>query len=325
MTTDLPSSALLDAVRRHEQTSVLPLRSSVILDTLKREILPTLAYIPLIFPEYTPHGETYHINHLFVVADHVIGREVISALNAAEALILASGIYAHDWGMAVSQLEKQYIYSSFTSTHTNFPDTFWTEHEPEQFARYISKLTGQPRGTADTADPYWPTYVRDTHADRSAHRVRAILEQLDQGLADAVSKVCAAHWLDYKALRDESAFPQDLSVMRHSVNLQALAIYLRLIDLFDIGDDRTPFVLWKYVSPRDPAASIEWRKHRAIRPVVSNTLPNGRQLVVDGYTDDHEVFASLQDSATIAANSFKTAERCWRSSVHPRIILAYAI
>ncbi len=79
------------------------------------------------------------------------------------------------------------------------------------------------------------------------------------------------------------------------MNLRALAVYLRLIDLLDLAEDRTPYVIWKFVAPRDPRSKMEWAKHRALRPVTCPPYQNGRIIRVDGSTDDHEVYASLED------------------------------
>ena len=83
--------------------------------------------------------------------------------------------------------------------------------------------------------------------------------------------------------------------MRETVNLRALAVYVRLIDLFDLGEDRTPYVVWKFVAPRDLRSRMEWTKHRVLRPVTTTPYEKSRNLVVDGSTDSHEVYAALED------------------------------
>src|SRR6185503_21209909 len=41
-------------------------------------------YIVLLFPEYTPHDHTRHLDHLFVLADRVLGKQVYKRLNSSE-------------------------------------------------------------------------------------------------------------------------------------------------------------------------------------------------------------------------------------------------
>ena len=71
--------------------------------------LKTSAIINILFPEYTPHDDQYHLKTLFHVADTILGNQQLESMNSAELFILACSIYGHDWGMAVSDSEKHYI------------------------------------------------------------------------------------------------------------------------------------------------------------------------------------------------------------------------
>ena len=84
-------------------------------------------------------------------------------------------------------------------------------------------------------------------------------------------------------------------MLRETVNLRAITVYLRLIDLLDLGEDRTPYVIWKFVAPRDPCSKMEWAKHRALQPVTCPQYLNGRSILVNGSTDDYEVYVALED------------------------------
>src|SRR5262249_60387329 len=63
-------------------------------------------YIVLLFPEYTPHDHTRHLDHLFALADRILGTPLYTRLKPSELVLLAIGLYAHDWGMAVSNAEQ---------------------------------------------------------------------------------------------------------------------------------------------------------------------------------------------------------------------------
>lgn len=65
--------------------------------------------------------------------------------------------------------------------------------------------------------------------------------------------------------------------------------------MFDLAEDRTPYIIWKFVAPRDPRSKMEWDKHRALRPITSSNYLQGRMILVDGRTDNHEVYAALED------------------------------
>ena len=76
------------------------------LDDFRQHVSNEVHQINELFPEYTPHDEQYHLTKLFHVADTVLGRERIEAMNPAELFVLAVALYGHDWGMAVSEQES---------------------------------------------------------------------------------------------------------------------------------------------------------------------------------------------------------------------------
>lgn len=268
------------------------------LDEFRGRVSGEVRQINELFPEYTPHDEQYHLKRLFHVADTILGKELIEEMNSAELFVLAVALYGHDWGMAVSEIEKQYIVTGKTSEGTREED-LWIL--PDEQVR-LTKFAREQRLTMDTEGhlkeipiELWREYVRQTHAFRSGERVRRFFEPIDGGVADAASRVCIGHWLDFEELQDYNSYPPNFAVLGEIANLRALAVYLRLIDLLDLAEDRTPYVIWQFVAPRDPRSKMEWAKHRALRPVTCPKYQEGRIIQVDGSTDDHEVYAALED------------------------------
>jgi Histidine kinase-, DNA gyrase B-, and HSP90-like ATPase len=264
------------------------------LDDFRERVSGEVRQINLLFPEYTPHEEEYHLSKLFHVASLVLGRDRLEAMNSAELFILTLSLYGHDWGMAVSESEKELILSKNKSMDSS--DIWVLPDEKSRISKFLKnqgiKLDNSEK---EIATELWREYVRQTHAFRSGERVRKYFEQIDGGIADAASRVCEGHWLDFEDLQDYHRYPPDYSVLRESVNLRALAVYLRLIDLLDLSEDRTPYVIWKYVAPRDPRSKMEWAKHRSLRAITCPPYQQGRIIQVDGSTDDHEVYAALED------------------------------
>ena len=82
------------------------------LNDFRERVSGEVRQINLLFPEYTPHDEEYHLSRLFHVASLVLGRERLEAMNSAELFILAIALYGHDWGMAVSETEREFILSN---------------------------------------------------------------------------------------------------------------------------------------------------------------------------------------------------------------------
>lgn len=265
------------------------------LNDFRDRVSAEVRQINLLFPEYTPHDEEYHLSRLFHVASLVLGRDRLEGMNSAELFILAISLYGHDWGMAVGESEKEFILGDKKQTSD---DGFWIlRDEKQRFLRFLKKQGVISNGNDKQNVPFetWREYVRQTHADRSGERVRKYFENIDGGIADAAARVCIGHWLDFEDLEDYHLYPQDFSVLRESVNLRALSVYLRLIDLLDLSEDRTPYVIWKFVAPRDPKSTMEWAKHRALHPITCPPYQQGRIIQVDGSTDDHEVYAALED------------------------------
>jgi len=267
------------------------------LDTFHQTIRAIVGQISLLFPEYTPHDDQYHLRNLFHVADTILGNQQLQSMNSAELFILACSLYGHDWGMAVSNSEKHYILTGRGPDGMTQETLLSLKWDRESFCLFASKCYPPLHDIDKLEDlplPIWQEYVRQTHARRSAERAREHFRRMDSGVAEAVMRVCQSHSLNFEELRDP-LYPTAFSVLREEVNLRALSLYLRLIDLFDLAQDRTPYVLWKFVAPRSPLSSLEWAKHRSLQPITCPTYLEGRCIRVDGSTADHEVFAALED------------------------------
>lgn len=254
-------------------------------------------FIKLTFPEFTDHSSAIHFPNLFRLANVLLGEPLIGQLYAEETFVLAAGLYGHDWGMAVSPGEKELILTGRLSE--GVPDKLWVmNHERERFTEFAREynVSIDAEGFApNLPETYWREYVRRTHAERSAYRSQKWFEEINGGVAQSVAALCIGHWLNLEAIDSEEAFPASLNVLDQRINLRALVLFIRLIDLFDIAEDRTPFAIWRFVSPCDPRSQREWSKHRSLRPVNTEPYLQSRCLVVDGTAANPEVYAELLD------------------------------
>lgn len=263
------------------------------LNDFRERVSGEVRQINLLFPEYTPHDEEYHLSKLFHVASLVLGRARLEAMNSTELFILALSLYGHDWGMAVNEVEKEYI---LTGKSLEDITKLWVlPDEKQRLGKFLKQEGISSEEGKSMPIEVWREYIRLTHALRSGERARKYFEGIDGGIADSLARVSEGHWLDFEDLEDYHQYPPDFAVMRETVNLRALAVYLRLIDLLDLSEDRTPYVIWKFVAPRDPRSKMEWAKHRALRPITCPPYQQGRIIQVDGSTADHEVYAALED------------------------------
>ncbi|HKR58506.1 MAG TPA: ATP-binding protein, partial [Pyrinomonadaceae bacterium] len=267
------------------------------LNRLAKEVAPQIAQIPRTFPEYTPHDWHLHVRRLFGVADRLIGEERYASMLPAELFVFAASLFAHDWGMAVSDAERDAIVAGGkTPNGATFRLLDNETAELRNFAR-DKGLEIKPDGSCPALreDGYWREYVRATHAWRSGLRAQRFFEQTDGGVAQAVAAACEGHWLDLSVIDAETRFPAFLNVRDQRINLRAVVIYVRLVDLFDIGEDRTPYALWLFVGPRDNKSATEWSKHRALRPINVESYQPGRRVVVDGTASEPDLWAALLD------------------------------
>lgn len=298
MPDSLPTCDLIDVLRaKVDARADVKFEYLDRLRDLRERVSGEVRSIGLLFPEYTPHDEEYHLSRLFHVADTLIERRRYEGMNASELFVLACGLYAHDWGMAVSDPERAYITTGRTPDGAAPTDFALLPDETYRLRRFLTErgLNPDEALAQGVSDDDWREYVRQTHALRSAARVRRFFEPVDAGVAESVARACEGHWLDFEQLQNHTQYPTAFAVLRESLNQAALAVYVRLVDLLDIASDRTPYVIWKFVAPRNEQSRMEWAKHRALQPVTCPPYQEGRIVQVDGSTDDHEVYAALED------------------------------
>lgn len=243
-------------------------------------------FIVLLFPEYTPHDHSRHLDQLFALADRVLGTPLYTRLSPLELLLLAFGLYAHDWGMSVSESERQSLLTGANGgSFAILPD------EPSRAQAFIS--TANLAGIS--TEVAWRDYVRLTHGLRSGARLRRHLAPLGSVFAEAVAKIAEGHTMPLREVRDPDRYVLAFSVFGETVNIAAVTTYVRMLDLLDVGEDRTPYALWTFVAPADPISGLEWRKHRALSPVAVKQGSALREVLISGHTDDCAVFAALAD------------------------------
>ena len=253
-----------------------------------------LKQINQLFEEYTPHDDT-HMESLFRITDELLG-DSINSLNGCEACILACAIYGHDWGMAVSNTEKDKIIN-FEDDQTDYallPD------EKPRWIAYCKKnginhdASGKFKADDITID-VWRGYVRDTHSERANARCNKYFEGDLSPLGSLIGEVCDAHWYNIEDIR---CISNSVSVAGLTINLRALATYIRFIDLLDIGSNRTPYALWKFINPSNDVSKTEWKKHQSINPITFKPtvdVDSKRILQIHGMASDIETYSALQD------------------------------
>ena len=262
---------------------------------LRDQVSAEVGGIPSLLPEFTPHNEEHHLMPLIVIADKMLGAKHYEKMNAGELFLLGCGLYTHDWGMAVGQDE---ITSLSTGATTVPPEARFAPlpDERQQLEDFANRYGLTRPGNETPLDKnYLQLYVRETHARRSGARAEAFFRDVNQSVGRALKAICEGHNLSFRQLEDEDRYPRVRSVLSEEVNLCAVTVYVRLVDLFDIGEDRTPSAIRRFVAPRDARAQVEWEKHRCLNPVIFGDYGDGRAVHVDGSADTPEIWAQLED------------------------------
>lgn len=305
MVASIPKCRLTDLLREKTEDSApsqfaYVSELSALLDAVSKDV----PLVQNLFPQFTPHDTTYHLEPLFHLASDLL-LTTLDGLNAAELFLLACALDAHDWGMAVDKQHEQDI--SLGPSTSRWQGLVERDRKRLlSFAQDNNLAIDSDSGITCLTQDLWRDFVRRTHAQRSADRVRNHFESIDTGVAIRLSQLCQSHGEDCETLRDGDLYPIRCSVLGEVVNVRAIAIYLRLCDLFDLADNRTPYVLWKHVAPNDPRSIREWDKHRAIRKVTFPPYPgNCRHILVDGLTSDHELYSDLLDLEAYCRNELR--------------------
>ena len=285
------SSMLKDSLLYRRWTGLLPDLSSDpgllnAFTQLRDTVSEQAKIIVHVFPQYTPHDATRHLEQLFPLADRVLGTELYDKLNVAELSLLVFALYSHDWGMAVGDEERAAI-----SGHKGIVDVVLLPEEVRAYQHTRDEAISLGKSDAQV----WEDYLRRTHAQRSGQRLRKELVRLSQSFAEMVARVAEGHVLDIREIRDPEQYPLQTALFGQVANIAAVATYVRLIDLLDLAEDRTPFALWSIIRPQSAISRIEWSKHRALAPIAVAEHASVRQVVVSGTTDDPDVFAALAD------------------------------
>lgn len=268
--------------------------SLAVFNTLRERIQQESKYMVLPFPEYTPHDDI-HLENLFRIADKVLETALYERLNAAELLLLFFALYGHDWGMTVSSDERAALESEGNSRPADLlPD------EPKRWTDFRE----QKEAAGSAADDCWAEYVRRTHGLRSGQRLRNELDAFSSTFAENVGKIAEGHTLDIHEIRNPEHYPIAVSVLGETANIAALTCFVRIIDLLDIGDDRTPFALWKFIAPRDVTSAMEWEKHHALGGVAVDRNVSPSKISFSGVTKEPEVYARLKDLEVWVGSQF---------------------
>ncbi|KFF11468.1 HD domain-containing protein [Flavobacterium hydatis] len=217
-------------------------------------VLPLLNYFTTAFPTYTLHNGQHQRNILYLMGE-LLGPE-LSEVSALECAVLILSAFYHDLGMVFTEEELDSV-----------------ESEPK-FLMFLdqntkARLSYESNGKkADRELIEW--YCRTMHAER----VWVYLDQEDIDLPllwndlpfkTQLGKVCESHNLSVKDIKNnDDVFVTDFL---GECDLVFCSILLRLADIFDFDNTRSPKSVYEFLGLDKPKNNIEsvsraeWQKH----------------------------------------------------------------
>jgi hypothetical protein len=212
------------------------------LDRIKEKVGPFLLEINEIFPEYTSH-DISHSERILEKFDFLIPDSLFEKMNSYELYFLIASAYFHDIGMV------------------NFPDLL----EPE-----FEKLTGENNKKLQEI-------IRERHHLRS--ETICIKKYNDYSIDDfhqaaIIGRICRGH---RKEDLHSTLFRPDEVYKSYPINVSLLASLLRNGDELDLTFERTPYVIYENVPPRDKISKDEWEKHLRISGITVD--PDDKQII----------------------------------------------
>lgn len=223
--------------------------------------------VQFVFPNYTLHNTGHSFRIMEYMAKLV---NDYTKLGELEVVLLIYSALLHDIGMAVSEEDVEAIKKD------NFP--------------YCDIKFSAMKKISDGDDNLaLQEYVRRIHASLSARYIREnlkdklIIPQLSSlDFTKELALICESHTQDYDWIKSNLRTNEVRG--DYSFNPQFIASILRLADILDIDGNRTPYNLYKLISPKGKSDD-EWKQHFLILnndKIVYNDKTQQKRIVFHG-------------------------------------------
>jgi hypothetical protein len=267
-----------------EEFKKLPLWKSMVANSKAEEaamverhvayILPLMEHYVDTFPTYTLHNKE-HIYNVIRLMGQLLG-DNINLVSGLEAIVLILSAVYHDFGMVFSEEERKAI-----PEYRNFREEFLADMHSarvqfEDNNREVSKNLAE-----------W--YCRWAHAVRVWPKLDeveghcGVLEWNGVPFRLQLGYVCESHNEPAEEIRiNDQRFNQEFLGL---CDLRFCALLLRLADIMDFDNSRSPQSVYDFLdlgNPKNSAERIskdEWNKHMASRGFQFPDHPNGNSIL----------------------------------------------
>jgi len=248
------------------------------IDSIMPEVTNRLeVQVPKLFPEFTLHNIHHSIRVIGYIADIVSD---LNSFNDFELTLMLLAALLHDLGMALGENEIKLIKEDryFTDKSIKF----------EIFSKLYTKNAGQE-------------IVRRYHADITTQIISDskysdffILDE-PHGVSylEDIVLLCKSHTKDFFWM-SESLSTHNIKG-KYDYNLRYIAHLIRIADLLDIDQSRTPYELYKLINPKG-VSDQEWRKHFIVtntKKIEFNKKTRKKEIVFYGTSEDIKIHRKL--------------------------------
>ena len=242
--------------------------------TLVESAIQRIKAFPYYHPQYTLHDQT----HLFRVCElmAIVAGDSIKSLNPVEVFLLIGAAFYHDQGMVPDADEWEAIKES-----SDFKVSLsrWEIDNPNLAeirrqmvdARFSEEQRKQIRlKENELLEAHRTEYLRKSHGERSEAIVNRMYSDSElmtasgHNLAQLLGRICVSHVWPASQITDQAGFRVDEAVGVYTVNVRYLALMLRLADILDFDQDRTPSSLLRTIHFSSLISVAEWAKHRSV-------------------------------------------------------------
>lgn len=263
-----------------------------------------------LFEEYTLHS-IKHVDEMLKIIEWLIPDNTKEVMTYAEWLMLTLAVYFHDLGMIVTKEEFN------NRNNSNFKEY------KSQILNDSVNLEYKEYAIADDDHFLYQEFVRENHAKRiklwlenkenvdygddSAVRneISTLLANLDEMFKMDLAMICESHHNDdiedFTKYRVNALYGSDDN---EKVNLNYIAVILRIADLLHITKDRVPSISRRMINVTNPVSVVEWEKQKAVRAVKPMRKRNRDGAVDDKLEKDTIEITAYFDGAETAEAYF---------------------
>jgi molecular chaperone HtpG len=233
-----------------------------------------------VFPNFTLHN-TGHSFRIIEYMSKLVND--YTKLNELEITLLIYSALLHDIGMAVSTKDIALI-------------------KADSFPFCDVKFSAMKKIMADDEGLALQEFVRRIHASLSARYIRENLKDklvipklITLDFTNELALICESHTEDYDWIKSKLRTNEIRG--DYSFNSQYIATILRLADILDIDSNRTPYNLYKLISPKG-VSDKEWKQHFIItnnEKIILNENTQQKKIVFHGKSTNASIHRKLLD------------------------------